>query len=71
MEKNQRIMERAINEPKLTLQTLNVSGLDRLDDSETQKVAWKYSSEIVSQMGYSNELQYPEISLVISNDVNW
>ncbi len=67
----QRIMERAINEPKLTLQTLNVSGLDKLNDSETQKVAWKYSSEIVSQMGYSNELQYPEISLVISNDVNW
>ena len=67
----QRIMERAVNEPKLTLQTLNVSGLDKLDDVETKKVAWKYSSEIVSQMGYSNELQYPKISLVVVNDVNW
>ena len=63
-------MERAVNEPKLTLQTLNVSGLDKLDDVETKKVARKYSSEIVSQMGYSNELQYPKISLVVVNDVN-
>ena len=67
----QRIMKRAVNEPKLTLQTLNVSGLDKLDDVETKKVAWKYSSEIVSQMGYSNKLQYPEISLIVVNDVNW
>jgi len=67
----QRIMERAVNEPRLTLQTLNVSGLDKLDDEEMKIVAWKYSSEIVSQMGYSNELQYPEISLVMTHDVNW
>jgi len=50
---------------------LNVSGLDKLDDSETQKIAWKYSSEIVSQMGYSNESQYPEISLVVTHNVDW
>jgi len=67
----QRIMERAINEPKLTLQTLNVAGLDKLDDADIQKVAWKYSSEIVSQMGYSNESQYPEISLVVTHNVDW
>jgi nitroimidazol reductase NimA-like FMN-containing flavoprotein (pyridoxamine 5'-phosphate oxidase superfamily) len=67
----QRIMKRAVNEPKLTLQTLNVSGLGNLDDAETQKVAWKYSTEIVSLMGYSNELNYPEISLVVIHDVNW
>jgi len=67
----QRIMKRAVDEPRLTLQTLNVSGLDKLDDSVTQKVAWKYSSEIVSQMGYSNELEYPEISLVVTDNVDW
>ena len=37
---------------KTNSQTLNVSGLYKLDDSETQKVAWKYSSEIVSLMGF-------------------
>lgn len=67
----QRIMERAVNEPRLTLQTLNVPGLDKLDESETKTVAWTYSSEIVSQMGYSNELQYPEISLVVTSEINW
>ena len=67
----QRIMERAVNEPKLTLQTLNIAGLDKLEGTEIQKVAWHYSSKIVSQMGYSNELQYPEISLVVTSNVNW
>ena len=44
---------------------------DTVGDSVTQKVAWKYSSEIVSQMGYSNELEYPEISLVVTDNVDW
>ncbi len=60
----QRIMERAVNEPKLTVQTLNISGLDRLDDSIIQKTAWEYSSAVVSLMGYSNESEYPKILLV-------
>ena len=67
----QRIMQRAVDEPKLTLQTLNVSGLNKLDDTETKRVAWEYSSEIISLMGYSNESEFPKVSLVNNNPIEW
>lgn len=67
----QRIMQRAIDNPRLTLSTLNISGLDKLNDEMTREVAWKYSIGITSLMGYENNSSYPEILLVSQNDVDW
>lgn len=66
-----RIMQRAVNDPRLTLNTLNISGLDNLDDITAQKLAWEYSSEIISLMGYSNEFDFPKISLILRDKVEW
>ncbi len=66
-----RIMERAVNNPKRVLELLNIVGLNILDEKTTKELAWIHSTEIVKMMGFNNESQYPHISLVIVNDVDW
>ena len=66
-----RIMERAVSNPKRVLELLNVTGLNILDEKTTKELAWIHSTEIVKMMGFNNESEYPHISLVLANDVDW
>lgn len=66
-----RIMERAIKNPKRTLELLNIAGLDKLDDKTAKKLAWIHSTEIVRMMGFRNDSEYPNISLFVEEDVDW
>ncbi|MGI0046411.1 MAG: pyridoxamine 5'-phosphate oxidase family protein [Nitrosotalea sp.] len=66
-----RIMERAIKNPKRTLELLNVAGLDKLDDKTTKEIAWIHSSEIIRMMGFQNDSKYPDISLSVVEEVDW
>lgn len=66
-----RIMERAVNNPKRVLELLNIPGLNILDEKTTKEVAWIHSTEIVKMMGFNNESEYPHISLILVNDVDW
>lgn len=66
-----RIMERAIKNPKRTLELLNVAGLNKLDDKTTKELAWIHSSEIVRMMGFQNNVKYPDISLSSTEEVDW
>ena len=66
-----RIMERALKDPRRTLRLLNVPGLGDLDDETTKKLAWIHSSEIIDMMGFKNTLEYPGISLIIVEDIDW
>lgn len=66
-----RIMERAISNPKRVLELLNVPGLSILDEKTTKEIAWIHSTEIVKMMGFKNKSEYPHISLVLVNDVDW
>ena len=66
-----RIMERAVSNPKRVLELLNVTGLNILDEKTTKELAWIHSTEIVKMMGFNNESEYPHISLVLVNDVDW
>lgn len=66
-----RILERAVNNPKRVLELLNVTGLNILDEKTTKEIAWIHSTEIVKMMGFNNKSEYPHISLVLVNDVDW
>lgn len=66
-----RIMERAVNNPKRVLELLNIAGLNILDEKTTKELAWIHSTEIVKMMGFNNESEYPHISFVFVNDVDW
>lgn len=66
-----RLMERAVKMPKRTLELLNIAGLDKLDESDTKKLAWLHTSELVRMMGYTNAKKYPAISLVVAEEIDW
>jgi len=66
-----RIMERALKDPSRTLGVLNIPGLINLDDETTKKLAWVHSSEIIRMMGFKNTLEYPKISLVAVENIDW
>lgn len=66
-----RMMERAVNMPKLTLELLHITGLNILDEKTTKELAWIHSTELVRMMGFENELEYPHISLILQKDVDW
>lgn len=66
-----RIMERAVNMPKQTLELLNIVGLSKTVEKTTKKLAWIHSIELVKMMGFENELEYPDISLILKKDVDW
>jgi nitroimidazol reductase NimA-like FMN-containing flavoprotein (pyridoxamine 5'-phosphate oxidase superfamily) len=66
-----RIMERAVKNPKRTLELLNVTGLDGLDDKTTKEIAWIHSTDIVRMMGFRNDSKYPNISLFVAENVDW
>ena len=66
-----RIMKRAIDMPKQTLELLHIAGLNILDEKTTKELAWIHSTELVRMMGFENELKYPNISLVLQKDVDW
>ncbi|MGI0006662.1 MAG: pyridoxamine 5'-phosphate oxidase family protein [Nitrosotalea sp.] len=66
-----RIMERAIKNPKRTLELLNVPGFDKLDDYTTKKIAWIHSGEIVKMMGFQNDSKYPDILLSVAEEIDW
>lgn len=66
-----RILERAVENPQRTLELLNIVGLDKLDDNITKNIAWIHSSEIVRMMGFTNDSQYPDISLSIVEEIDW
>ena len=66
-----RIMERALKDPGRTLRLLNVPGLANLDDDTTKKLSWIHSSEIIGMLGFKNTLEYPGISLIVAEDIDW
>ena len=67
-----RIMERAANSPQRTLELLNIAGLDKLDEKTSKSLAWTHATELVRMMGYENKAEgYPDISLVMTEDVDW
>lgn len=66
-----RIMERAVNMPKQTLELLNIVGLSKTVEKTTKKLAWIHSIELIKMMGFENELEYPDISLILKKDVDW
>ena len=66
-----RIMERAVQKPKRTLELLNVPGLDKLDDKTTKDLAWIHSTEIVHMMGFQNGSKYPSVSLSVADEMEW
>lgn len=66
-----RIMERAVKNPKLTLELLNIPGLDKTNADIVKEIAWIHSNEIVKMMGFKNNLKYPEISLSVIEEVDW
>lgn len=66
-----RIMERAVDMPKQTLELLHIAGLNVLDEKTTKELAWIHSTELVKMMGFENELKYPNISLALQKDVDW
>jgi nitroimidazol reductase NimA-like FMN-containing flavoprotein (pyridoxamine 5'-phosphate oxidase superfamily) len=66
-----RIMERAVKNPKRTLELLNIAGLDKLDDKTTKELAWIHSTEIVRMMGFQNNSKYPDISLAVIEEIDW
>ncbi len=66
-----RIMERAVNMPKQTLELLNIVGLSKINEKTTKELAWIHSTELVKMMGFENELEYPDISLILKKDVDW
>ena len=67
-----RMMERAAKNPRRVLQLLNVAGLDKLDEETTRNLAWTHATELVRMMGYENKTKgYPEISLHLTEEVDW
>ena len=66
-----RIMERAVKNPKRTLELLNIAGLDKLDNKTTNDLAWIHSTEIVRMMGFQNDSKYPDISLSAAEEIDW
>jgi hypothetical protein len=66
-----RTMERAVKNPKRTLELLNIVGFEKLDDDTTKELAWIHSTAIVEMMGFHNDLKYPNISLSVVKDVDW
>lgn len=66
-----RLMERAVKNPKRTLELLKVAGLDKLDNKTTTELAWLHSTEIIRMMGFENRSQYPGISLVVIEEIDW
>ncbi len=67
----QRILERAVNLPKHTLEILNITGLDALGEDITKQIAWNYSTDLIQMMGYENRTSYPNISLYVKEDIDW
>jgi hypothetical protein len=66
-----RMMERAVNMPKRTLELLNIAGLDKLNEQATKHLAWNHTIELIRMMGFENKSEYPNISLVLEDDVDW
>ena len=66
-----RIMERAVNMPEKTIELLNIAGFNNIDEKTKRELAWIHSTELVRMMGFENELEYPNISLILQKDVDW
>jgi nitroimidazol reductase NimA-like FMN-containing flavoprotein (pyridoxamine 5'-phosphate oxidase superfamily) len=67
-----RMMERTVNNPRRTLELLNIAGLDKLDEKTTKNLAWIHATELVRMMGCENKAKdYPDISSSIMGDIDW
>jgi len=66
-----RLVTRAVTIPKQTLKLLNIAGLEKLDDESTKNLAWLHAIELVRMMGYENTAKYPDVSLIMIEDVDW
>ena len=67
-----RMMERAAKNPQRALELLSIAGLDKLDEKTARNLAWTHATELVRMMGYENKAEdYPDISLVMTEDVDW
>ena len=66
-----RIMERAVDMPEKTIELLNIAGFNNIDEKTKRELAWIHSTELVRMMGFENELEYPNISLILQKDVDW
>ena len=66
-----RILERAVKNPKRTLDLLNIPGFDKLDDDTIKEIAWIHSEEIVAMMGFQNDSEYSDISLTTVEEIDW
>ena len=66
-----RMMERAVKMPNRTLELLNIVGLLLLDDNARKRLAWLHTTELVKMMGYKNSENYPKISLLKYEEIDW
>ena len=66
-----RLVERAVRMPRHTLKLLNIAGLEDLDDGTARSVAWAHAIGLAKLMGFENASEYPGISLLETEDVDW
>lgn len=57
--------------PNRTLELLNIAGLLFLDDDSKKRLAWLHTTELVRMMGYMNSENYPKISLLKAEEIDW
>ncbi|MGC2572739.1 MAG: pyridoxamine 5'-phosphate oxidase family protein [Candidatus Nitrosopolaris sp.] len=66
-----RMMKRAVEMPKRTLELLNVAGLLLMGENYIKELAWLHTTELVRMMGFVNQEKYPKISLYKAEEMDW
>ena len=66
-----KLLERAMETPRLTVRLLNIAGLEELNDESAKNVSWTHAKGLAKMLGYENMSEYPEISLQKIHDVDW
>jgi hypothetical protein len=66
-----RMMKRAVEMPKRTLELLNIAGLLLMGEDYIKELAWLHTTELVRMMGFVNQEKYPEISLYKAEETDW
>lgn len=66
-----RLVQRSVTIPRHTLKLLHIPGVENLDDDSAKNLAWQHAIGLAKMMGYTNNSEYPKVSLSISDDVDW
>ncbi len=66
-----KLVERAVKMPRQTLKLLNISGMEKMDEESAKRLAWLHATGLAEMMGYKNNSEYPRISLVVAENVDW